>query len=66
MGNCRNHQNVETGYLCSKYKYYVCEKCLTCADPEIYCKYRSSCIIHYAEKDGSREKSSKLEEIEHK
>jgi len=51
MGKCKNHPNVDTAYYCSKHQYYLCEECLTCVDPEIYCKFRSSCVINFLEKE---------------
>jgi len=50
MGKCRNHPNRETGYVCSKYTTYMCEECFKCSDPEIYCKFRSSCPIWFVDK----------------
>jgi hypothetical protein len=35
-----------------KHEVYMCEECLHCRDPEIYCKFRSSCAIHFMEKNG--------------
>ncbi len=54
MGKCKNHLDVETRYVCLKFKYYVCNKCLKCTDPEIYCKFRSSCVIFFMEKKGGK------------
>ena len=50
MGKCRNHPNRETSYVCSKYTTYMCEECFKCSDPEIYCKFRSSCPIWFVDK----------------
>jgi hypothetical protein len=47
MGTCKNHPERETGYLCQKHDFYLCEECLRCSDPDIYCKFRSSCVIHF-------------------
>jgi len=47
MGTCVNHPEIETSYLCMKHQIYLCESCLECRDPEIYCKFRSSCPIHF-------------------
>jgi hypothetical protein len=33
-----------------KHNIYMCEECLDCRDPEIYCKFRSSCPIHFLTK----------------
>lgn len=53
MGRCRNHTDKETSYVCTKYTTYMCEKCLKCSDPEIYCKFRSACPIRFMEKKNS-------------
>ena len=50
MGQCVNHPDRETGYLCMKHNIYMCEECLQCRDPEIYCKFRSSCPIWFIDK----------------
>ncbi len=51
MGKCKNHSTVETAYYCGKYKIYLCDECLNCSDPELYCKYRTSCVIYFLEKE---------------
>ena len=48
---CKNHPDRESIYFCSKYKYPLCEFCARCPDPELYCKFRSSCIIRFLEKE---------------
>ena len=53
MGTCKSHPNTETAFICLKHKYYLCRDCLQCSDPQIYCKFRSSCVIFFlTEKDG--------------
>ena len=47
MGTCINHPDRETSYMCAKHKFYMCEACLMCRDPEIYCKFRSACPIWF-------------------
>ncbi len=40
-------------------KHYRCEKhqedldscCPKCKDPELYCKFRTACVIHFLEKE---------------
>jgi len=54
LGKCVNHPESETGYACMKHNLYMCEDCLECRDPEIYCKYRSSCAIHFLTKRKGR------------
>jgi uncharacterized 2Fe-2S/4Fe-4S cluster protein (DUF4445 family) len=52
MGYCINHPERETSYLCMKHNIYLCEECLLCRDPDIYCKFRPSCPIHFITKKG--------------
>jgi len=73
LGKCINHPDRETSYLCMKHNIYLCEECLKCRDPEIYCKFRSSCPIWFLSKrikgldedDGKKaeEKSKQLKVI---
>ncbi|HSO18181.1 MAG TPA: hypothetical protein VLT88_01915 [Desulfosarcina sp.] len=50
MGKCINHPERETRYLCMKHQFYLCEQCLQCKDPKIYCKHRSACPIWFMSK----------------
>lgn len=50
MGKCVNHPDRETSFLCMKHNTYLCEECLKCRDPNIYCKFRSSCPIWFLSK----------------
>ena len=50
MGKCVNHPDKETSYICTKHDLYMCDECIRCRDPEIYCKFRSSCIVHFLDK----------------
>ncbi|MCP4671717.1 MAG: DUF4445 domain-containing protein [Desulfobacula sp.] len=52
MGKCLNHPDQETSYMCMKHNYYLCDDCLECHDPDIYCKFRTSCPIHFMSKKG--------------
>ncbi|MCB2145077.1 MAG: DUF4445 domain-containing protein [Deltaproteobacteria bacterium] len=47
MGSCINHPDRETPYICMKHQIYLCEECLECRDPKIYCKHRSACPIWF-------------------
>lgn len=64
MPQCVNHPDRETNYLCLKNNVYLCEECLGCSDPELYCKHRSSCIIWFMTKkiDGMEEESPQVGE----
>lgn len=52
MGRCINHPDRETSYICMKHNIYLCDECLECRDPDIYCKFRSSCPIHFMTNKG--------------
>jgi len=53
MGKCSCHPEVETSYLCMKDNVYLCAECLKCRNPNIHCKFRSSCPIWYMQKKGA-------------
>ena len=50
MGKCSCHPEKETSFMCMKHDVYLCDECLTCRDPNIYCKHRSSCVIWFMQK----------------
>ncbi|MBW2643812.1 MAG: DUF4445 domain-containing protein [Deltaproteobacteria bacterium] len=50
MGKCEKHPDRETSFLCLKFNIYMCEECIKCRDPEIFCKFRSSCPIWFMDK----------------
>lgn len=50
MENCINHPDRETRYVCMKHEIYLCESCLKCRDPELYCKHRAACPIWFRHK----------------
>ena len=52
MGYCINHPDRETSYMCMKHNVVLCDDCLKCPDPELYCKFRSSCPIWFLQKRG--------------
>ncbi|MGM0453822.1 MAG: hypothetical protein ACQERN_11715 [Thermodesulfobacteriota bacterium] len=67
MGYCVNHPDRETSYMCSKHGKYFCQQCLGCPDPELYCKFRSSCPIWFMQKgamDLDRDEKKSSVEIE--
>ncbi|MBT8350637.1 MAG: hypothetical protein KJO26_05310 [Deltaproteobacteria bacterium] len=55
MGKCATHPDRETSYLCMKHNIHMCEECMKCRDPEIYCKYRSSCPVSFLSKKGVKD-----------
>ncbi len=56
MNPCTNHPDTKGVYRCEKYGVDLCEKCIKCRDPELYCKHRTACAIHFLEKEAKREK----------
>jgi hypothetical protein len=62
MGKCINHPDRETNYLCMKHNVYLCDECLTCQDPELYCKFRSSCPIWFIYKERKKKERKRKEE----
>ena len=47
--HCRFHPERNAVLYCEKFEYGYCEECaqdtLLCTDPELYCKFRTHCII---------------------
>jgi uncharacterized 2Fe-2S/4Fe-4S cluster protein (DUF4445 family) len=54
MGQCTRHPERETRYQCLKHGVWMCEECLACRDPQLYCKHRSACPIWFIEKRRKR------------
>jgi uncharacterized 2Fe-2S/4Fe-4S cluster protein (DUF4445 family) len=54
MGTCTRHPERETRFQCLKHGTWMCDECLSCRDPQIYCKNRSACPIWFIEKRRSR------------
>jgi uncharacterized 2Fe-2S/4Fe-4S cluster protein (DUF4445 family) len=42
---CYKHSDRAGRYYCSKYERYLCEDCIKCQDPSLYCKFRKMCFI---------------------
>ena len=52
MAQCPNHPDRQARFRCMKYGIDMCEECMRCRDPHIYCKYRSAGPIHFMLKKG--------------
>lgn len=48
---CCPHDAEIQQYKCEKHQTMMCGACLKCKDPELYCKFRPSCMIHFIEKE---------------
>ena len=55
MGRCVEHPDRETAYMCMKHQIYLCDECLKCRDPKIYCKHRTGCVIWYLSRQNEKE-----------
>jgi len=60
MGECACHPEVDTPYRCQKHGIYLCQECLECRDPEIYCKFRTACPIWFMNKKGVKDSGTKI------
>ena len=56
MSCCDLYESGKMQYQCQKYQATMCEACLQCKDPDLYCKFRPSCMIHFLEKERRGEK----------
>ncbi len=43
---------------CMKHQVKMSPAFAKCKDPELYCKFRSACLIHFMERERSREKKA--------
>lgn len=50
MGRCARHPQTESRWQCLKRGIWMCEECLGCRDPALYCTHRSACLVWYLEK----------------
>jgi len=42
---CINHPDRAGNGYCERYERYLCEDCMQCQDPSLYCKFRKQCIV---------------------
>ncbi len=49
---CYNHPDRDAVYFCQKDNRHFCEECACCHSPNIYCQFRTSCVIEFLTKDG--------------
>ena len=54
--HCIRHPDRPGRHFCSKYAEHLCDECMACRDPKIYCKFRGSCVINELEKRAARRK----------
>ncbi len=61
---CVNHSENQGQYYCGKYNRYLCDDCMKCQDPSIYCKHRSMCLIWEFSKYGKPDDRPEAASIE--
>ena len=54
-GDGRTVQESPVRYLCMKYNRHQEDGAIACQDPDLYCKFRPQCMIHYMEKRRRRQ-----------
>jgi uncharacterized 2Fe-2S/4Fe-4S cluster protein (DUF4445 family) len=63
---CYKHSDRAGKYYCSKYERYLCEDCIKCQDPSLYCKFRKMCFIWEAVKHGMPDMEAEIISSEEK
>lgn len=48
------HPDEDARFQCMKFNVFMCERCLACPDPDLHCKFRSSCPIWFMVRRGGR------------
>ncbi len=49
---CYRHPDREADYYCQKDGTYMCGECACCHSPNVYCQYRTACVINILTKEG--------------
>ena len=49
--NCHDAAAGKPTCRCETHRIEMCDDCLHCKDPDLYCKFRSACMIHFIEKE---------------
>ncbi len=59
---CPKHPDLPARFKCEKFEVRMCERCMECRSPELYCKFRQHCVIwellEEERKSGSPEEES--------
>ncbi len=50
--SCYRHPDREATYFCEKDNIAMCAECACCRNPNIYCKFRTACVIDMLTKEG--------------
>jgi hypothetical protein len=50
MRRCERHQQPAAGF-CEKYNVWMCAECRRCQAPQLYCQYRTACLVFADEEE---------------
>lgn len=55
-------ENIENANLeCMKHHIKMDAASAKCRDPDLYCKFRPSCLIHFMEKENARSRLKRIQ-----
>lgn len=60
---CFRHPDRPGRSYCARYNRYLCEECLACQSPELYCKFRTMCMVWEEVKHGGPEGEREKERV---
>jgi hypothetical protein len=60
---CYRHPDREGVYHCQKEDIYMCKQCACCHSPDMYCKFRTSCVIQMLTREGELSPCSQVGEL---
>jgi hypothetical protein len=60
MTNSPKNDTDQAGLECMKHHVTMDAAFPQCRDPELYCKFRTSCIIHFMEKENARSRLKRI------
>lgn len=52
---CANHPDRDAIGYCEKNNRYLCEECLECQSPGMYCKFRPKCLVWELSRHGRKD-----------
>jgi len=64
--SCRYHPEREGNYYCQSDGCYMCEECVRCGNPQLRCKFRDSCTIHFLIREGILPEKDEKKDIDRK
>ncbi|MBI5525626.1 MAG: hypothetical protein HY897_04775 [Deltaproteobacteria bacterium] len=53
--HCVNHPARPARLRCTKYSKPLCDMCVACQDPALYCKFRTECLVWEIERQKKKD-----------